>query len=334
MRNIHVKKFGARLIVAMATAVACTLALAACGGGGDGENSSVQTSNRADEGIWSNDGGIWSNAPDANGLNNYTISGMQTVILSDGSYWGIYGSTAFIEGFGIGASYQSGILHGVAGVSGNNASGTYTVFSSSIDATANRISNGTYSGTASSQNDINLKFNIPSNDSVWTVLSSASFSMGYDGIYKQPASLAAIAGDYLSANLVATSCPAEFINPDGSLEGGCQLDTYTVPDNSNLENLTIAGSSLTLRDSKGDVVLNGTIAPHGNGTVNVFDVSLTTAMVSAIGIPQPASNVPVGTTYKGILFQTSSDLENHLEIVTTTADNSSAFFYMGSKQNL
>jgi hypothetical protein len=74
--------------------------------------------------------------------------------------------------------------------------------------------------------------------------------------------------------------------------------------------------------------MTGTITPHG--TVNVFDVSLTTAVAGQA--PYGTGNVPAGTIYKGILFQTSAgSSENFIEIVATAG--TAAYTYIGVKSN-
>jgi hypothetical protein len=284
-------------IIEVTATFVCVLTLTACGGSGD-DSSSVLS--RADEGVWSNP-------------NN----GMQTVILSDGAYWGIYGSV------GTDGTYDTvyDVLHGAASVNGNGVSGTYTDFSVG-DRTGG---NGTYSGTVSSQNALNLAFNSPSAN---LMLGGGSFNMSYDSIYNQPASLTAIAGTYPAGGYRIVNCPA----------GGCPPG---MPSSSPYPNLIISGSNLTLNDADGNVAMKGTITPHGT-TVNVFDVSLTTATASMIGIPSgatlnmmqvpPYANVSAGTTYKGILFQTSSGSpKNYIELVAAVGNN--AFYFMGNKQD-
>jgi hypothetical protein len=288
-------------------AVACAFALTACGGGGGDSGNGTSTSNtlsRADEGIWSN-------------LDNISVGlGMQAVILSDGSYWGVYGS-----GLPNGSLFiPSGVLQGTASVSGNSASGTYTDFFE----TGSSLFNGTYSGTVSAQNSLNLTFNDPSNPApINSSGSNSGFNMSYDSIYNQPASLAAVAGNYWG-----TDCPITVgegtgivcgFSPGGGIIGS---PTYT-------EQLTISGSNLTVSVIEATpnpganemVRMNGTLAPHGTA-VNVFDVSLTATAIS--GNPY----LPAGTVFKGILFQTSS---GNTEIIATSGND--AFSYVGAKHN-
>jgi hypothetical protein len=295
-------------IVTMTATVACTLALIACGGGGG--NSSGSTSNtggssntlsRADEGIWNN-------------LDNGSQYGMQSVILSDGSYWGLYG---LVQN---GTFDPAGVLQGTASVNGNSVSGSYT------DYLMSGFVNGTYSGTVSAQHSLNLTFNEPSN----TILSDPAVSggnMSYDGLYNQPASLAAIAGSYGGWSCV--------INPGGvsySCEGVVNMpimpaDSPPAVGSSSAAtslNMTISGSNLTVGDKGNGVeMISGTLAPHGTA-VNVFDVNLTS------GTGNDANVLPAGRAYKGILFQTS-DSPGYTEIIATSG--TSAFYYIGIKQN-
>jgi hypothetical protein len=87
--------------------------------------------------------------------------------------------------------------------------------------------------------------------------------------------------------------------------------------------------------------MTGTITPHVT-TANVFDINLITATASMIAIPggatlgmiqvPPYADIPAGTTYKGILFQTSSGSpKNYIEVVAAVGNN--AFYFMGSKQD-
>jgi len=295
----------------MATAVACALALTACGGDG-GDNDS--TSTRADEGIWG-----YFNSNDYFSSDNGGQLEMQAVILSDGSYWGVYGGN--MDGF----FSATGILHGAASINGGDASGTYMNVSfgifTTLGASSGNIFSGTYTGTASAQHSLNLTFNeAPQEDPVnISGLSGNSFSMSYDNIYNQPASLSSIAGNYQQASTGTPSVPP-IIFPNGGIQSPPPGYPITY-------NLSISGSSLSLVESdNGNVVMTGTIAPHG--TVNVFDVNLTTTANTATAGPFD-SNLPSGTVYKGILFQTSGALKNNIEIVA--AAGNSALFYMGTK---
>jgi hypothetical protein len=154
---------------------------------------------------------------------------MHAVILSDGSYWATYGLTDS------GQFVVVGILHGTASVSGGNVSGTFTDFGDYSTV------HGTYTGSVSAQQSLNLTFTDPSD----LYISTSPYNMSYDSIYNQPASLSAVSGNYLG---VGFSGYSDY--------GGT---------------LTISGSSLTI--GSGECPISGTIAPHG--TVNVFDVSFT-----------------------------------------------------------
>jgi len=284
---------GMKNVMTMTAAAVCALALTACGGGGS-DGGSGNSLSRTDEGIWSN----FSNGTVTNLMPNM----MQAVILNDGSFWGIAGQTGATP-----ATFcMQNILHGTASVSGSSVSGSYT--------DSAFLGNGTYSGTVSAQDSLNLKFNNPS-DPLMSGL-GGSFNMSHDSAYNQPASLSAITGTYLNQ---VNSC---FVNlPDGSNNN----DYHIRP------NLTISGSNLTL-NSDGSVIMTGSIAPHGTA-VNVFDVNLTTATTviaySMAGLFS-GNDVPAGTVYKGILFQTSSgSLKNNTEMVVTSGG--SAFFFMGKK---
>jgi len=290
------------IIAIIVATVACTLALTACGGDGDGSGND-STLSRADEGIWSyigvNQGSF--------GFYDQTV--MQAVVLSDGTYWGISGGTED------GLFSALDILHGTASVDDGKASGTYMDFRSGSPGTMSVFSeyvDGTYAGTASEKNNLDLIFNSDpdpmTNISIW---SNVNFNMGYDNIYNQPASLAAIAGDYQQAIVTdISSLPLDPSLPSSNYK------------------LSISGSNLTLVESDtGNVMFNGTIAPHG--TVNVFDVSLTATAASETSGNIFMPSIPAGTTYKGILFQTSGALKNYIELVTAAGNN--VFFYIGTK---
>jgi hypothetical protein len=227
---------------------------------------------------------------------------VQSVILSDGSYWGLYGQ---IQN---GTFDPLGVLQGTASVSGNSVSGAYT------DYLMSGLVKATYSGTVSAQSSLNLTFNDPSN----TVLSNSSISgsnMSYDGIYDQPASLAAIAGNYggracvINPGSVSYSCDST-VNLPAIPTGGSVPATIPL-------SLTISGSNLTVGDNE----MNGTLVPHGT-TVNVFDVSLTSGTGNAPNV------LPAGRVYKGILFQTSGS-PGYTEIIATAGN--SVYYYIGSK---
>ncbi|MDR1968105.1 MAG: hypothetical protein LBQ32_05355 [Burkholderiaceae bacterium] len=278
-------------IMAVTAASACVLALTACGGGDDSSALS-----RADEGVWSN-------------LDNQaSINKMQAVILSDGSYFGIVSQTGVTPP----SLCVLDVLHGTASVASSNVSGAYT-------SSAYTGIKGTYSGTVSAQNSLDLTFNDPSNP----LLAGASshFNMNYDHIYSQTASLSAIAGTYL--NQVNVDCPT-FTPPQAS---GNYNYNYIYP------NLIISNSNLTVVDQYGKNIMTGSIAPHG-ASVNVFDVSLTTAVAfpaySMSGLFSGNNDLPAGTVYKGILFQTSSDVQNNNIEIVASAGNS-AYFYRGKK---
>jgi len=296
------------IITTTAAVVACTFTLISCGGGDSGNGSAVS---RADEGIWSN----FSNGTVTNLMPNM----MQVLILSDGSYWGIAGqnfssseTTPELGSFCV----NGGILHGTASISGSSVSGSYTNFTGFPPA------NGTYVGTVSAQKTLNLTFNAPANP----LMSGASgnFNLSYDDIYNQRASLSAIAGNYLDQN--GKGCPSS----SAIVLSNSQPNDYIHP------KLIISGSNLTLTDQDGNMIMMGTIAPHGT-TVNVFDISLTTATTvmrhSMAGLFSGNNDVPVKTNYTGILFRTASgNLKNYIEIVAASG-NDSAYFYMGSKQD-
>ena len=307
-------------IMALTIAVASVLTLSACGGGGGGGDNSAPTPQspqiRADEGIW--------NTP-----SDPSLLPMQAVILDDGSYWGLYG-TKYNPDDGTFFSIDL-ILHGAASISGNNASGAYTIFTNGYASSPDYFyGTGTYSGAALAQNNLSLTFNDPTFDNMLV----KNFSMNYDSIYKQPIPLAQIEGNYLPGGYIFQTCPSS-------------ADTCSFPRPDN-PSLTISGSSLTLYDGNGAVAMTGTIAPHGT-TVNVFDVSLATSNANPIasvpagetfGISVPLSgtppsyiyNVPAGTVFNGILFQTSAGQpSNYIEIIAASKD--SIFYFLGNRQD-
>jgi hypothetical protein len=279
-------------IVTMTAAVACAFALTACGGGDDSDSAL----SRADEGIWSN-------------LNPAAVAspGMQAVILSDGSYWGVYGTQN--DGGTPGVFIPGWVLHGTTSIDGSSVVSTY--INTSLSSYHNLYGSGTYSGTVSAQNILSIGFYGYLNDLL--LPPGKVLNMNYDAIYNQPALPSAIAGDY-SGYGTNTYAP-----------GSEDASVYN-----NIQNLTISGSNLTISTRDGDVIMTGTMTPHGT-TVNVFDVSLATVVP---GIPGGGSGIvtgPVIAAYKGILFQTSSgSLKNSIQIVATTGD-SFAYYFMGNK---
>jgi hypothetical protein len=261
------------------------------------------------------DEGIWS------GFNINNGAGMQAVILSDGSYWGLYGSVSQAGGTDF---VPSGVLQGNASINGSNASGAYTDFFE----TGTSLFQGTYSGTVSAQKNINLTFNDPSSPSalIGPSASSKNFNMSYDSIYNQPASISAIAGSYMGRDCAITVNESTGVLC-GVFIGG--IDVAGVIKTTYAEQVIISGSNLTVSMTEvapnpgadSLVRMNGTLTPHGTA-VNVFDVSLTTAAGYA------SIYVPAGTVFNGILFQTSS---GNTEIIATSGN--SAYYYIGSKQN-
>jgi hypothetical protein len=281
-------------------ATACALTLTACGGGGD--DNSGNALSRADEGIW------------------VSIDGeLQSIILSDGTYWGVYSGPIDTAPA---LSSAVTVQHGKANISGSNVSGTYT--ESSIGGFTNcpaegctilpySVNSGSYSGSVSAQNTLKFIFDdsgivshIPgsSND-------ASNFTLSYDGIYARPASLSAIAG------------------------------SYSVPGNTAVT-VTISGSNLAMTDQfEGGCTMNGTITPHGN--VGVFDVSFSFntppagASCSLGGLVSgPATGQPAGTylPFTGILFQTTIGGKNVIEIAAANnaPSNPNYFYFWGSKQ--
>ena len=288
------KEFSMKNIMTMTAAVACAFALTACGGGGDDSGSALS---RADEGIWSN-------------LNSAAVAGagMQAVILSDGSYWGVYGTQ---NDGAPGVFNPKWVLQGTASIDGSNVSATYIGISLN---SYNSYASGTYSGTVSAQNNLGIAFAGYLNTDP-LLPPRQVLNMTYDGVYNQPALLSAIAGAY-SGYGTNTYGPG---NGDAS--------KYN-----NIQNLTISGSDLTLSDRDGNAILTGTMTPHGT-TVNVFDVNLATVLPSIPGGGSGIVNGAIILGYKGILFRTSSgSLKNSIQIVATSGD-SVAYYFMGSKQN-
>ena len=305
-------------MMSMTAAVACTLALTACGGGGgDSGSGSGSASGRADEGIWSYTDSTAGQSP-------LTANQMQAVILSDGSYWGIYGLTQNET------CNARGLLQGAASVSGSSVSGTYTDFS---DAS---LFKGTYSGTVSAQNTLNLTFNDPSNTTPLSNPAAFNGIMNYDSAYNQPASLSAIAGHYLGGTCGlnpggTVTTAGDIVTVVGEMPGQPPTDIGGQYPTQYQDILIISGSNLTLLSPDGQsTIMTGTLAPHG--TVNVFDVSLTTAAAwDKAQYGTTNASIPAGTVYKGILFQASSGDSNYIEIVATAGNT--AYFYKGLKSN-
>jgi hypothetical protein len=254
---------------------------------------------RADEGIWNF---IYSGP-----LTNLGWDQMQTVILSDGSYWSVYGlnmenNTAFAVPF-----YVEGLAHGTASINGNSVSGTYFDTVSSLTG----YTDGSYSGTVSAQQNLDITFSDSTLEYRNYGILNPSISMSYDSIYNQPASLTDIAGTYSGVGFVASTASIDY------------TDFSSIATN----NLVISGSSLTF--GTGPCAMNGNIQPHGAGTVNIFDINFTTSCQTIYF--GTAGLLQAGTAFQGILFRTSGNTKNYIEIVATTDDPSHNYFFMGSK---
>jgi len=263
----------ARESIALAALVcAFGLGLTGCGGGGGDSGTSAPTptptTRTAAEGSWcaiEPDGSI-----------------DQIILLDDGSAWGLYG-----EGV-CGSSYTDiyDMYHGTYTINGNNVSVSTTEFDYSSFTSG---SGYLISGTASAQSALNLVSN-----------GSIAFTMSYLNAYDQPASLAALAGNYSGA----TATTAVYGAPTG--------------------NLTISGSTWSMPADVNGCSASGTVAPHStaHGVVGVFDLSLTFNSAScALGN---------GTTVKGIAIQSSDG--NQVYAMTVTPDGAKDFFVWSVRQ--
>jgi hypothetical protein len=162
---------------------------------------------------------------------------------------------------------------------------------------------GSFSGSISAQNNLNIKFtdaNQASYPSTFDGFSlvydyGSSFNMIYDAASKQSASLSEVTGTYILSSSTSSA----------------------------INGLTISGSSFTM--GSGRCETTGTIAP--DSAVKVFDISFDAPADACIGA------TPAGTNFKGILIQAhSSVLSGVVQIVATSNEGSNTGFYMYSSK--
>lgn len=196
------------------TALAAAAVLTACGGGGSDDTSTTTPTpaTLTAEGFWI---GTASTGPQ-----------VQLAVLENGETWGFYTS----QGSLIGA------LYGNTSSSGTSASGSGLDF---YNGTANA---GTYSGTFSAKNTLNL--------SLRSGTSTSTFAGKYSTAYDQPASLANLAGTYAGYGLTGKT--------------SAQAVSVTISSNGSIS----AGNT--------SCSASGTALPRASGK-NIFDIKMTFA---------------------------------------------------------
>lgn len=194
------------------TALAAAAVLTACGGGGsDGTSTTTPTPVAVTaEGFWSG--------------NASTGPQVQLAILENGETWGFY----TVQGALAGALY------------GNTTSNGTTVSGSGLDFYGGTINPGSYSGTFSAKNSINL--------SLSSGTSRATFAGKYSTAYDQPALLTNLAGTYTGYGLTGKT--------------SSQAVTVTIGSNGGIS----AGNT--------SCSASGTATPRASGK-NIFDIKMT-----------------------------------------------------------
>lgn len=305
-----------RIEIILGSLLVCALTLNACGG--DGGSSSPSPTVRSDEGIWTTQAHL--NA-EGDGM-------MHAVILNDGSFWGISGRRG-VSGWESSSSIffcPQSVLYGKANISGNTATGTYSEAFGTYAETA-ILKTGTYAGTATAKDKINLTFET---SGVFGVPEKRHFFSSYDSAYDRAASLSTIEGSYSPA--IFDCGGAGFGNP------GVPIDPEKPPLPPVLLNPVITGTSLHLVDTNLGMVMSGTVVPHGSA-VGVFDVKLTTALPvwslsyfnsgGVAGLTGDA--LPAEAVLKGVLFTTSTGpLKDQLQLIISSG--ATVFSYIGSKK--
>lgn len=145
-------------------------------------------------------------------------------VLEDGKTWGLYQSGGYIVG----------ALAGETRHSGNQLSGSGKDF----NLLSRTVSSGTYSGTFSSKNHVDVRLS-----------SGSTFTGSYNAYYDQPASLAAIAGTFSGSGVTGSTLP--------------QAITINIS----------ASGEVTAPSSQG-CGGSGTLLPRASGK-NVYDVRIT-----------------------------------------------------------
>lgn len=168
-----------KAILATTVALAASAFLVGCGGGGDtssaatsgaattaGGGSSTPTTSITGEGFWSGSA--------STGVN------VSLTILENGETWGVYTSNNAIVGALVGSTTFNGSQLSGSGNDFNIPSRT--------------VGQGSYTGTFSSKNSINVKTS-----------SGSTFSGTYVSAYDQPASLAALAGSFNGSGVTGST---------------------------------------------------------------------------------------------------------------------------------
>ena len=229
-------------------ALAAAAVLTACGGGGSDDTSTKTPAPSAltAEGFWI---GTASTGPQ-----------VQLAILENGETWGFYTSQRSL----LGALY------------GNTTSSGTSVSGSGLDFYGGTAKAGSYSGSFSAKNSINL--------ALGSGTSTSTFAGKYSAAYDQPASLANLAGTYAGYGLTGqTSAQAISltINSNGSIFAGntrCSASGTATP----------RASGKNIFDIK--MTFAGNFCALGNGAVTngiaYYDISTKQVSVLALNAPK------------------------------------------------
>jgi len=270
-----------------AALAACTaMALAGCGGGGDKSPANDL------KGQW--EGSLY--LYPINGYNGYNDYRM--IVLEDGSLWGTMSTNNYTA-----SSNIQGMLHGTYSdhdeddgtCDEDNICSTdwttyfktsYTQFNFVTGGANNQLGfSGTWNGSA-----LDGRFSY-----------GTSFKIP-SGNYVQAVTLSSLAGVYSGYAVVSGSSSR-----------------------TNLNGITISGSTLTLPADANGCSASGTLTPHlpqaQNGAVFAFDTSLTFR-----GTGCALRN---GTTVQGITYQATFNDATAIQILTVTSDNQTGFMVTG-----
>ena len=229
------------------TTLAAAAVLTACGGGGSDDTATTTPTTPVPvvataEGFWS---GTASTGPR-----------VQLVVLENGETWGFY----TVQGALAGALY------------GNTSSSGTSVSGSGLDFYGGSVNPGSYSGTFSAKNSINL--------ALGSGTSRSTFSGTYSAAYDQPASLANLAGTFAGYGLTGRTNAQTIsvtIGSNGSISAGnnsCSASGTATPRASGKNifdiRMTFVGNFCALGNG---VVTNG-IAYYDTGTKQIVVLAL------------------------------------------------------------